>query len=229
MIPELEWWEVLARLGVAAGLTGVIGVERELRERAAGLRTHMLVGIGSALFTIVSAYGWTDFGFSTASGVVFDPTRIAAQVVTGIGFLGAGAIIRQGLSVRGLTTAAGLWVVAAIGMAAGAGYYTAALIGTGIVLVGLGPIRWLEGAPLIRDLRREGRALEVLLHPGESVGGVLDVLHDRTVRISRVEISDLEEGRQVRVEIDLPLGGAGSELVENLARREDVIAVRWGA
>ncbi|HET9544539.1 MAG TPA: MgtC/SapB family protein [Gaiellaceae bacterium] len=229
LIPELELWELALRLGVAAALTGAIGLERELRERAAGLRTHMLVGVGAALFTIVSAYGWSDFVFNRDQGTILDPTRIAAQIVTGIGFLGAGAIIRQGLSVRGLTTAAGLWVVAAIGMAAGAGYYTAALIGTGIVLVGLGPIRWLEGAPLIRDLRREGRALEVLLHPGESVGGVLDVLHDRTVRISRVEISDLEEGRQVRVEIDLPLGGAGSELVENLARREDVIAVRWGA
>lgn len=229
LIPELELWELALRLGVAAALTGAIGLERELRERAAGLRTHMLVGVGAALFTIVSAYGWSDFVFNRDQGTILDPTRIAAQIVTGIGFLGAGAIIRQGLSVRGLTTAAGLWVVAAIGMAAGAGYYTAALIGTGIVLVGLGPIRWLEGAPLIRDLRREGRALEVLLHPGESVGGVLDVLHDRTVRISRVEISDLEEGRQVRVEIDLPLGGAGSELVEDLARREDVIAVRWGA
>ena len=229
LIPELELWELALRLGVAAALTGAIGLERELRERAAGLRTHMLVGVGAALFTIVSAYGWSDFVFNRDQGTILDPTRIAAQIVTGIGFLGAGAIIRQGLSVRGLTTAAGLWVVAAIGMAAGAGYYTAALIGTGIVLVGLGPIRWLEGAPLIRDLRREGRALEVLLHPGESVGGVLDVLHDRTVRISRVEISDLEEGRQVRVDIDLPLGGAGSELVEDLARREDVIAVRWGA
>ena len=229
LIPELELWELALRLGVAAALTGAIGLERELRERAAGLRTHMLVGVGAALFTIVSAYGWSDFVFNRDQGTILDPTRIAAQIVTGIGFLGAGAIIRQGLSVRGLTTAAGLWVVAAIGMAAGAGYYTAALIGTGIVLVGLGPIRWLEGAPLIRDFRREGRALEVLLHPGESVGGVLDVLHDRTVRISRVEISDLEEGRQVRVEIDLPLGGAGSELVEDLARREDVIAVRWGA
>ena len=229
LIPELELWELALRLGVAAALTGAIGLERELRERAAGLRTHMLVGVGAALFTIVSAYGWSDFVFNRDQGTILDPTRIAAQIVTGIGFLGAGAIIRQGLSVRGLTTAAGLWVVAAIGMAAGAGYYTAALIGTGIVLVGLGPIRWLEGAPLIRDLRREGRALEVLLHPGESIAGVLDVLHDRTVRISRVEISDVEEGRQVRVEIDLPLGGAGSQLVEDLARREDVTSVRWGA
>jgi putative Mg2+ transporter-C (MgtC) family protein len=228
-IPELELWELALRLGVAAGLTGLIGLERELRERAAGLRTHMLVGVGSALFTIVSAYGWSDFVFNRNEGTILDPTRIAAQIVTGIGFLGAGAIIRQGLSVRGLTTAAGLWVVAAIGMAAGAGYYSAALVGTAIVLVGLGPIRWLEGAPLIRDLRREGRVLEIDLRPGEALGAVLDVIHDRAVRLSRVEITDDEERRHVRAELDLPLGGAGSALVEDIARHESVIAVRWSA
>jgi putative Mg2+ transporter-C (MgtC) family protein len=228
-IPDLELWELALRLGVAAGLTGLIGLERELRERAAGLRTHMLVGVGSALFTIVSAYGWSDFVFNRDEGTILDPTRIAAQIVTGIGFLGAGAIIRQGLSVRGLTTAAGLWVVAAIGMAAGAGYYSAALVGTAIVLVGLGPIRWLEGAPLIRDLRREGRILEIDLRPGEALGAVLDVIHDRAVRLSRVEITDEEERRHVRAELDLPLGGAGSALVEDIARHESVIAVRWSA
>jgi putative Mg2+ transporter-C (MgtC) family protein len=228
-IPDLELWELALRLGVAAGLTGLIGLERELRERAAGLRTHMLVGVGSALFTIVSAYGWSDFVFNRNEGTILDPTRIAAQIVTGIGFLGAGAIIRQGLSVRGLTTAAGLWVVAAIGMAAGAGYYSAALVGTAIVLVGLGPIRWLEGAPLIRDLRREGRILEIDLRPGEALGAVLDVIHDRAVRLSRVEITDEEERRHVRAELDLPLGGAGSALVEDIARHESVIAVRWSA
>jgi putative Mg2+ transporter-C (MgtC) family protein len=189
----------------------------------------MLVGVGSALFTIVSAYGWSDFVFNRDEGTILDPTRIAAQIVTGIGFLGAGAIIRQGLSVRGLTTAAGLWVVAAIGMAAGAGYYSAALVGTAIVLVGLGPIRWLEGAPLIRDLRREGRILEIDLRPGEALGAVLDVIHDRAVRLSRVEITDEEERRHVRAELDLPLGGAGSALVEDIARHESVIAVRWSA
>jgi putative Mg2+ transporter-C (MgtC) family protein len=228
-IPELSLLELAVRLLVAAGLTGAIGLERELRERAAGLRTHMLVGVGAALFTIVSAYGWGDFVFNRNEGTILDPTRIAAQIVTGIGFLGAGAIIRQGLSVRGLTTAAGLWVVAAIGMAAGAGFYSAALIGTGIVLVGLGPIRWLEGAPVIRDLRREGRVLEIDLRPGESLGGVLDVLHGRRVRISRVEIAEEDGRRHARVELDLPLGGAGSALVEELARHEGVTAVRWSA
>ncbi len=129
------------RLAAAAALGGAIGIERELREREAGFRTHMLVSVGAALFTIVSAYAWTDFTFSQASGVTFDPTRIAAQIVTGIGFIGAGAIIRQGLTVRGLTTAATLWMVAAIGMACGAGFYWAAVIATAIALVGLGPLR----------------------------------------------------------------------------------------
>src|SRR5206468_4649217 len=126
-VPTLSDFHVLLRLGVAALLGGAIGVERELRDREAGIRTHLLVSLGSALFTIISAYGFHEFLATGASVVRADPTRIAAQIVTGIGFLGAGAIIRQGLSVRGLTTAATLWVVAAIGLAAGAGYYSAAV------------------------------------------------------------------------------------------------------
>ena len=109
----------LLRLLVAAALGGAIGLERELRDHEAGFRTHLLVSLGACVFTLVSAYAWTDWTFSTRSGVVFDPTRIAAQIVTGVGFLGAGAIIVRGISVRGLTTAATLWIVAAIGMAAG--------------------------------------------------------------------------------------------------------------
>src|SRR5262245_60561084 len=118
-------WELLGRLAVAAGLGAAVGVERELRDREAGVRTHLAVSLGSALFTVVSAYGFEDF---FVEGATIDPTRIAAQIVTGIGFLGAGAIIRSGLTVRGLTTAASLWIVAAIGMAAGAGYYWAAVL-----------------------------------------------------------------------------------------------------
>ena len=129
-VPTLGWDDDLLRLALAAALGGAIGFERELREREAGLRTHLLVCLGSALFTIVSAYGFHEFLTSGDAVVRADPTRIAAQIVTGIGFLGAGAIIRQGISVRGLTTAATLWVAAAIGMAAGAGYYPGAVIGT---------------------------------------------------------------------------------------------------
>ncbi|MFL5941603.1 MAG: MgtC/SapB family protein, partial [Gaiellaceae bacterium] len=136
-LPTLNWDESLLRLALAATLGGLIGVERELREREAGLRTHLLVALGSALFTIVGAYGFHSFLESGQAVVRADPTRIAAQIVTGIGFLGAGAIIRQGLSIRGLTTAATLWVVAAIGLASGAGYYSAAVITTGVALVAL--------------------------------------------------------------------------------------------
>lgn len=225
VIPDISTWEIALRLVLAAGLSGLVGLERELRERAAGLRTHMLVGLGSALFTVVSAYAWGDFVFDRSLGTTFDPTRIAAQIVTGIGFLGAGAIIRQGLSVRGLTTAAGLWVVAAIGMAVGAGFYAAALITTALVLVGLGPFRWLEGS--LGRYRRSGRALEVDLRPEQPISNVLSVLEARRSRVGKVELDDEEDRRQIRVELDLPIGGSGQELVEDLSALDEVIAVRW--
>ena len=147
---ELTFLDLVFRLGMAALLGGAVGFERELREREAGLRTHLLVCVGASLFTIVSAYAWTDFTFSTPAGIVFDPTRIAAQIVTGIGFLGAGAIIRQGLSVRGLTTAATLWLVAAIGMATGAGYWEAGAVATVGALVTLWPLRTLAHRLVLR-------------------------------------------------------------------------------
>lgn len=116
----LEHGELVIRLLVAAGLGSLVGAERERLVWAAGLRTHMLVCVGACLFTVVSAYG-----FSTVirEGVVLDPSRVAAQIVSGIGFLGAGSILLRGDVVRGLTTAASLWSVAAIGLATGAGLY----------------------------------------------------------------------------------------------------------
>ncbi len=225
VIPNLDLWEVALRLAVAAALTGAVGLEREFRERAAGLRTHMLVGVGSALFTIVSAYAWGDFIFDRTQGTAFDPTRIAAQIVTGIGFLGAGVIIRQGLSIRGVTTAAGLWVAAAIGMAVGAGYWGAALIGTGVVLVGLGPLRMAEGWVVRR--RREGGTLEIDLRPEEPLAPVLSVLENRRARVSRIHLEEEETGRQLRLEVRMPPGVSGRDLVEELTRLDEVTGVRW--
>ena len=133
-IPSLGWDGDLARLGVAAVLGGVIGIERELRDREAGFRTHILVCVGAALFTLVSAYGFRDFLTGGDQVIRADPTRIAAQIVTGIGFLGAGAILHSGNSVHGMTTAAMIWVNAALGAAAGLGYYRLALMSAALTL-----------------------------------------------------------------------------------------------
>lgn len=121
--------DITLRLLIAMLLGGVIGIEREYRSKEAGFRTHFLVALGSALFCIVSQYG---FGFDLK-----DSSRVAAQVVSGIGFLGAGTIIFQKNVVRGLTTAAGLWVTAAIGLACGSGMFAAAAIATLLIIVGL--------------------------------------------------------------------------------------------
>lgn len=121
--------DLTIRLAVAMLLGGVIGFEREYRAKDAGFRTHFLVALGSALFCVVSQYG---FGFDLK-----DSSRVAAQVVSGIGFLGAGTIIFQKNVVRGLTTAAGLWVTAAIGLACGTGMYLAAVATTVLMLIGL--------------------------------------------------------------------------------------------
>lgn len=120
--------EFIIRIFVAALLGGFIGLEREYREKAAGLRTHFLVALGSALFMIVSAFGFE--GVLKDPNMRLDVSRIAAQVVSGIGFIGAGTIIFQKNAVRGLTTAAGVWVTAAIGLACGAGMYLLATIST---------------------------------------------------------------------------------------------------
>jgi putative Mg2+ transporter-C (MgtC) family protein len=226
MIPEISWADVALRLVAAAALTGAVGLERELRERAAGLRTHMLVGVGSALFTLVSAYGFNAFLQSGSNVVRADPSRIAAQIVTGIGFLGAGAIIRQGFSIRGLTTAAGLWVAAAIGMAVGAGYWAAALIGTGVVLVGLGPLRIAEGWVLARR-RREAGSLEIDLRPEQPLAPVLSVLEGKRARVRRIQLEEEEAGRELRIEVRMPAGVSGRDLVDELTRLDQVTAVRW--
>ena len=132
---EMEW-NLIVRLCVA-GLCGtVIGLDREYRVKDAGFRTHFLVALGSALMMIVSQYGFEDF-LATHDGLRLDPSRIAAQVVSGIGFIGAGTIILQKQIVRGLTTAAGIWATAGIGLAVGAGMYTIGIATTVLTLIGL--------------------------------------------------------------------------------------------
>jgi putative Mg2+ transporter-C (MgtC) family protein len=218
-VPALGGWDAFLRLVVAAALGAAIGVEREVREREAGIRTHLLVSLGSCLFTIVSAYGFHDFLISGTNIVRADPTRIAAQIVTGIGFLGAGAIIREGLSVRGLTTAASLWVVAAIGMASGAGYYWPAVAGTLLTLFALWPLRALAWFALERS-RPPERRLVVELREGSSVKALLDRIPD----VRQIDVEDERDRRVVSLQL---LNPVDESLAGALSDDDEVIAVRW--
>jgi len=217
-IPTLSGGHVLLRLVVAAALGAAIGFERELRDREAGMRTHLLVALGSCLFTLVSAYGFNEFLVQGGAVVRADPSRIAAQIVTGIGFLGAGAIIREGLSVRGLTTAASLWIVAAIGMAAGAGYYEAAIAATALTLLALWPLR-IFAFRLLERFRPEEARIVIELDQGHSVRPLLD-------HVGEVRQLEVEDGRDRRV-VTLELDHVDEQLVARLTDEPYVKAVKW--
>jgi putative Mg2+ transporter-C (MgtC) family protein len=156
MLPEHQ---IILRLVVAAVLGSVVGIERERLNWVAGLRTHMLVCVGSALFMIVSFCGFADV--LSSEHVVLDPSRVAAQVVSGIGFLGAGTIVLRSKVVRGLTTAASLWTVAAVGLAVGGGLYVAATTATVLVVIILAGIKPIERRLFLT--RRQGAPLLILV------------------------------------------------------------------
>jgi putative Mg2+ transporter-C (MgtC) family protein len=215
---HLGWPHVLLRLFVAAVLGGAIGLERELRERQAGLRTHLVVCVGAALFTLVGAYGF--------DSPHTDPTRIAAQIVTGIGFLGAGAIIRQGLSVRGLTTAATLWLVAAIGMAAGAGYWDGALIATLGALITLGPLR-VVAYRLLRGFRPALDRLLVEIPAGGSPAPVIEAVERAGGRVVSLDVTQEGDRRSVAVDVELRPGTAPVAVVAGVAEIDGVLEVQW--
>ncbi len=134
-------WEVALRLILSAIAGGVVGLEREANNSSAGLRTHILVTLGSTLIMLISMYGFQGFGVNNSGG---DPARLASQVVSGIGFLGAGTIMRTGSNIRGLTTAASIWVCGGVGLAIGNGYYLGGLTTTIIVLFTLGSLGSIE-------------------------------------------------------------------------------------
>jgi putative Mg2+ transporter-C (MgtC) family protein len=186
----------------------------------------MLVAVGSALFTIASAYGFHDFLVSGDAVVRTDPTRIAAQIVTGIGFLGAGAIIRQGLAVRGLTTAATLWVVAAIGLTTGAGYYSAAIITTLIALVSLWPLRAASHGVMKRFRAESGRIL-AQLPATETPAPLVDAVEHSGAQLQALEVSVEGDRRTVVMDVGLPAGLDAPTVIAKLADVDEVLEIRW--
>ena len=204
------------RMLIAALLGAAIGLEREIHEHPAGMRTHLLVALGSAIFTELSIYGFV--GTTTAP---IDPSRVAAQVVSGIGFLGAGAILKYGTSIRGLTTAASLWTAAAIGMAAGAGEWLIAAVGTAIVIFSLWPLN-----RLVERMHRPGtRALKMRLEVGrlEALGDVSRLLADRRVEMAGINSQRLGKGRyEVELELRMPQNAKLQDLLGAITAIPDV-------
>jgi putative Mg2+ transporter-C (MgtC) family protein len=189
--------EVVLRLAVAASLGALVGADRERRERAAGLRTHALVGVGSCLFMLVSSFGFGDVVGET--GVMLDPSRVAAQVVSGIGFLGAGAIIVRRDGPRGLTTAASVWVSAAVGLAVGGGLWIAGVSTTAITLLVLAALKPLEQRFFKRPL-----ALAVVIEPAtQSIATLRAAAEDTGLRVERL---DVRAGRSGRAQVRMSLG-----------------------
>jgi putative Mg2+ transporter-C (MgtC) family protein len=212
--------DLAVRMLIAAVLGAAIGLEREIHEHPAGMRTHLLVCLGSAIFTELSIYGFTTVdGVSVANRV--DPTRIAAQVVSGIGFLGAGAILKYGTSIRGLTTAASLWTAAAIGMAAGAGDWIVAAVGTLIVLVSLWPLQ-----ALFRRIHKPGNhAIRLRLEVGrlEALGDVSRLLADRRIELAGINSQRIGKGRyEVELELRLPTASRQQDVIAAITAIPDV-------
>jgi putative Mg2+ transporter-C (MgtC) family protein len=179
---------ILGRLLLAAVCSGLIGYERETAQKAAGLRTHTLVGVGAAVFSVASIISFDGP----------DQSRIAAQIVTGIGFLGAGAIFREGAFVTGLTTAAGLWVVASIGMAAGAGTYWLAAIGTAVTLGALYGLRTVDAAIARRKAKIRSR-LEVHVGDVSKIEALLKFIRRIDPEAEQLDFKRLNETEGVLV------------------------------
>jgi putative Mg2+ transporter-C (MgtC) family protein len=219
--------ELMLRLLGAAVAGGMIGLEREASDQPAGFRTHMLVALGSCLFTVISAYGFDAFlADQPGPQVRYDPTRIAAQIVTGIGFLGAGAILRYGTTVRGLTTAASLWVVAAIGMAVGAGAYLISLVTTAITILALLALRPLR-TRLVRGLKKEHEEFLVDAEPGLEMEQLVHDLGLQGIRIDHFRVEEEDEMKQIVLFLTIPPEDRPEDVVARLSRLPGIRNVDW--
>ncbi len=225
----IESWEIAVRLLLAVFLGGLIGVERERINRPAGFRTHILVCSGSALIMLVSAYGFTG---QMGDGFLADPGRIAAGVVTGIGFLGAGTILQQRGSVRGLTTAATIWVVSGVGLAAGIGFYLGAILTTFFVLISLLLLRRAEDYFFVRR-RLKHLKVRAVDQPG-LLGLIGAILGEKMVNIRKSELSEPEIIEKSGVDmitidffVEVPTDLNLKDLFDSLHEVESISEIHW--
>jgi putative Mg2+ transporter-C (MgtC) family protein len=221
-----EQLDISLRLLVAAVLGMVIGLEREIHAHPAGMRTHLLVSLGSAAFTVVSIFVF-ETSPSPNGTIPTDPSRVAAQIVSGIGFLGAGAILKYGGSVRGLTTAASLWATAAVGMAAGGAAWIVAAVTTAIIVFSLGPLNVL--ATRIRLGSASLYRLELIVGRLEALGEVSRSLTTKKIEIAGVNSQRLGKGRyEIELDLRLPAGTQPQSVISIVSGLDDVEIIESG-
>jgi putative Mg2+ transporter-C (MgtC) family protein len=218
--------ELALRLLLAAGLAGLLGMEREMTDQPAGFRTHILVGLGAALFAVISAFGFQSIAGEGPTRVVrADLTRVASQIVVGIGFLGGGAIVKYGATVRGLTTAASLWITAAIGTAIGIGMLTLGGAATAVALVAMVGLR-----PLRRVLRRRTSERERFIVTGDAEldpAAVLSAVRGRGAFVREIRIESDDDVQTIRLEVRTPGDVVPEEIAAELGRSPHVLTVDW--
>src|SRR5438034_4365865 len=218
--------DLVLRLLLAASLAGALGIERELTDQPAGFRTHILVGLGSALFAIISAFGFQSIVRDSSSQAVnADVTRVASQIVVGIGFLGGGAILKYGANVRGLTTAANLWITAGIGTAVGIGDLFLGTVTTAIALVALAGLR-----PLRSIVRRFASGKDrILIDAATTVDlqEVLLLLREAGCTILEVKMSEEGQEQAIEVVVRPTRHVRTSDVAARIAQVPDVRNVDW--
>ncbi|WP_188632480.1 MgtC/SapB family protein [Lentibacillus kapialis] len=208
----------MLRIVIALILSGLIGFERELKNHSAGFRTHILVGVGACLMMLLSLYGF-DTLIQAYDNIRFDPARIPSYVISGIGFLGAGTIIVNGITIRGLTTAASIWTVAGLGLVVGSGMYAAAVFTTFIILLSLIFLNNFE--KLFR--RKKPYQIEITALPGLTINKVVSVFESYSLMIKQVDIERIDgELRNIVIKIEPYKELSQLELFEDISKIEYV-------
>ena len=215
-------YSIILRLSLAGILAGIIGLERELHSKEAGIKTHFLVGVGAALVMIVSKYGFYDM--LQYDNIGLDPSRIAAQVISGVGFLGAGTIILERRVVKGLTTAAGIWTTAGIGIAVGAGLYTIGVFSTFLVLIGLEILQKMFKSYLYKTI---DIAITLSKKPNDKI---INMLNDKKYslifyKLNKVINEDKSMGYSIECRLKMKISEKTISIVDNLECIDGVISI----
>ncbi len=229
VIIQSDYFHIFLRLFLAGLFGGLVGFEREVNNHPAGLRTNVLVSLGSALIMLISIYG---FDSLSPDNKQFDPQRMPAQVISGIGFLGAGTILRHGFTVTGLTTAASLWVVSGIGLAVGAGFYFGATITTFFVLISL-----MILAKLDQQVIKKRQLAQIVVHVIDQPGKLAEIaskIGERKINIKGISIHEADNGEEdqksvsITLHIHLPKQTKLPLIIDDIKRIKGVKEVNFG-